>query len=450
MNFDFDDLAHAVASGLTRRQVLKRVGIGIAGALVSTLGFRNALAAVTCGKCEACDLDTSTCGLPCSGSAAQSICTQASKDGSYIRLANYLGRNGYSSTGSSSPVISYKSGKLFASGLSSAFTNAGAATKSATIFYTVNANGDIFPFTVLANNGEPTSILNIDPSGRVQEMVLTQQITSVASAIEGSSNALGASDVGHQKKLAPRFNAGADAQPVVIPDITLQSICTAAVAGVCNYAASFLKCELVGTAVCAALSGPEGEAPFPFCEAIITFLCSKGTAAACTAAGAKFCSCAPNQSCSDPAYPGGCCPPCNNCVNGTKCMLDSSCSDPNATCCVNMCCADGYTCIDGVCTSPDSGCVGADCATYSSCNNNSDCFCGTLAEGGGLCQVSVYCDGLALCPDGECADGSFCLIGSCCGEPVCVPNSAICPAEGSVAASKHRPALQGRTTGPRR
>jgi hypothetical protein len=54
-----------------------------------------------------------------------------------------------------------------------------------------------------------------------------------------------------------------------------------------------------------------------------------------------------------------------------------------------------------------------------------------LADGGGLCQVSIACDGLTLCPTGSCPQGSTCLIGSCCGDPVCVPLSVTCPLVGS-------------------
>jgi hypothetical protein len=107
-----------------------------------------------------------------------------------------------------------------------------------------------------------------------------------------------------------------------------------------------------------------------------------------------------------------------------------------------------------ICASANTGCLGATCDTYIGCDNNADCFCGTLAEGGTLCQTSISCEGLTPCPTGACPDGSVCLIGSCCGDPVCVPLSVACSQDNSTASVRSSlpprpPTGRGRTTGRR-
>src|SRR5438876_232807 len=45
--FDFDALAEDLAEGLSRREALRRLGVGLAGALVGSLGLASTVAAQT-------------------------------------------------------------------------------------------------------------------------------------------------------------------------------------------------------------------------------------------------------------------------------------------------------------------------------------------------------------------------------------------------------------------
>jgi hypothetical protein len=102
--------------------------------------------------------------------------------------------------------------------------------------------------------------------------------------------------------------------------------------------------------------------------------------------------------------------------------------------------------------SPDPECEGATCATFTPCNLPNNCtspVCVTIAEGGGVCvEGTTPCAGLIPCPGGtgDCPPGSLCAIETCCGDPVCVPESVFCP-EGGGAAPAAAPAGAGPTIG---
>jgi hypothetical protein len=81
--------------------------------------------------------------------------------------------------------------------------------------------------------------------------------------------------------------------------------------------------------------------------------------------------------------------------------------------------------------SPTCPCAGETCENFTTCNPGSGCsepVCGSLAEGGGVClEGATPCSGLADCTTSTDCNGGLCLVGSCCGRPVCVPSSAFCP-----------------------
>ncbi len=159
------------------------------------------------------------------------------------------------------------------------------------------------------------------------------------------------------------------------------------------------------------------------------------------------------------------------CGTTPDCTTDRDCADDlNCTMntCENFCCVEkrlcecqcGDRCLsegeapgicadpddDGVCTcttNPDPECEGQTCGTFTTCNPGSpNCgdsgICGSTAEGGGLCvDGSTNCGGLADCASSaDCSDG-LCFVDSCCGRPVCVPNSQRCqtPSEAAAAAA---------------
>lgn len=87
----------------------------------------------------------------------------------------------------------------------------------------------------------------------------------------------------------------------------------------------------------------------------------------------------------------------------------------------------------GVCKGPDPQCAGQTCGTFTRCNEGGSCstsgVCGSTAEGGGLCvNGNTPCGGLADCSNGsgDCNPGDICLVSSCCGRPVCVPQAQFC------------------------
>ena len=85
--FDFDTLAQDLAGGLSRREALRRVGVGLAAGLLSALGLESAEAATTCpsgrvlcnGYC--CQAGQTCCnGACCSGPCCGGkVCIAAGK-----------------------------------------------------------------------------------------------------------------------------------------------------------------------------------------------------------------------------------------------------------------------------------------------------------------------------------------------------------------------------------
>lgn len=88
--------------------------------------------------------------------------------------------------------------------------------------------------------------------------------------------------------------------------------------------------------------------------------------------------------------------------------------------------------IGDACETPDPECAGQFCGSFSMCNEDANCegICTTVAEGGGVCvDIHTQCDELLRCPNGsrDCPEGAFCIIGSCCLEPVCIEPQHFCP-----------------------
>lgn len=439
MSTIFDNLARGVARGTSRRDVLRAFVGGLAGLLLSSLGIRKvSAAAATCGTCQACNLDTNVCGLPCTPpSAGTALCAHVGSDGSYLRLVNYLTNNGFASVGASNSVIFYRSGGLFQSVLATNFQNLSVPDETAVIVYALSPIGGVSTLAVLYQDGVQSFALGVDPDGRVFQTVATQ--TSSTSASSASAEA------GRQERpdnSTPKTNAG-----VVVPDLT---------PGQCDLLVDiFCGIVFVGDVACyfaiAALCPETGPGAIP-CALFLGGLCAAGTEFVCKELGAIECKCPPNQQICD----GICCDPCMDCLNGA-CVPNVRCG---GQCCNNICCDPGFTCdpTTNQCTSPNSGCVGATCSTFVPCSSsNPDCVCGSIVEGGGLCVPgSTPCAGLAPCTNsGDCGPDALCLFGSCCGEPVCVPISlsAQCPSgtasRSSVKLLPKVPAGSGPTIGHR-
>jgi len=294
MNYDFDNLARAIASGISRREALKRMGAGLAGLLLTTMGIRKASAAVTCGTCQACDLDTSTCGTVCNPTTAgQSLCSMAGQDGSYLRLSDYLTSTGYATIGQADSVTFFRSGQLQQSVLVQNFQSSSTAADTEYIGYASSPAGDTYVFGILLSAALPTFSLTVDPSGRI--------VTSVA------TNTTSGSGASHQALLkqpdkssfasVPRPIALSSASAAVTAPLT-PTVCGEIVDDTCKWVDSvFWKplCKFVAIDICTLLSGPL----IPACIFVLNKLCDKlndlGVDACEQQLTASFCTCPPNQ-----------------------------------------------------------------------------------------------------------------------------------------------------------
>jgi hypothetical protein len=447
MDNAFDNLARKIASGISRRDALRLIGSSVSALLLSSIGIRRALGAitsndeaVTCGTCQKCDLDTNTCGLPCSpASAGQTLCDNANQDGSYLRLTNYLINQGFVAEDGSNSVIFHRNGRLFQSVLGTNFQNPNTPGETAMLGYSVSPLGGISVLAVIYLDGVQSYSLGVDYDGRIVQTVATQTTSS-----SSASSPLASAEKSEQ--VPPDTSNPITSDGVeIVPNIT---------PGTCDTLVNiFCGLVFVGDVGCffaiAALCPEAGPGAIP-CALTLGALCAAGTDFVCKELGKKLCRCPMNQQLCN----GICCDTCMDCVNNV-CHPNVLCSEQGELCCNNVCCQVGFTCVNGQCTNPYPGCYGATCETYMECNDNPDCFCGTLADGSTLCQVSTACAPLTLCPDGTCPSGSVCLIGSCCGEPVCVPLSVTCPSSNSSSSAQAlgrapgSSAITGPTTGHR-
>jgi hypothetical protein len=430
MNASFDDLARNIARGASRRDVLRRLGAGLAGVVLASLGFKRARTAIlspTCGTCQACDADMNVCGGPCNpASTAQTLCTQAGNDGSYLRLANYLTANGFVSAGASDSVMFSASGVLFGTVLTTNFQNTATPSNTATIGYAVSPAGNISASALVFQNGVARYVLGVDANGRV--------FTTIVTSTSGTSPA------------SERARNAIPNAPSVIPPATCERVVDI-VCGVVLFGAAI--CGPAVDAICVAAFIEAADIPAPACIATFNVLCGLLSYAACEASKSRICECPPGQQLCN----GVCCDFCMDCLDG-QCVPNTTCASNNTgPCCGNQCCQSNFTCDTTqnppVCMSPHEECAGATCSTFVPCSSaNPDCVCGTIAEGGGLCVPgSTQCASLATCSSSaDCGPDALCTIGSCCDEPVCVPISlsSQCPEGTAVRPSGSRPAANGK------
>ena len=383
---------------------------------------------MTCGTCQACEITTNTCGLPCSpASAGTALCTQVGHDGSYLRLTYYLTTKGFAAAGASNQVILYQSGRLVGSGLTTNFTHLGTPVETAAIRYVVDPNQNIRTFALVSVSGVPSYALSVDPSGRIVQTVVPQFNASASKPATMTRPAETVQQGNTYAVIPQTYHEDATSAP---------GTCAFLFSNLCDHIAlGGVGCFLLGAALCA-----EGTpVAMAVCGIIAGIICSYVSSSACSAAEAYYCAC-PNGGIT---CGGVCCGSCMDCTTGPgaptgECVADTTCTDQGlGPCCGsnNMCCPIGQTCVNGVCTSPNPGCVAATCETFVPCSTETDCVCTSVAEGGGLCVPgSTACAGLTTCStSADCSSGSLCAIDTCCGVGVCIPTSLTCPSEASDA-----------------
>jgi hypothetical protein len=323
MNTTFDDLTREIARGTSRRDVLRRFGSGVAGLVLASLGLRKASAATAiCGTCQACDLDTSTCGLPCNPlSIGNTLCTQVNNDGSYQRLVGTL--SGFQTVGQSDTVQIYQSGALLQSVLITNFQNPNVAGQTALISYAVSPQGDITTQALVLNNGSSAYGFNIDFNGRA---VLTM-------APQGLSSPSQVSD------LVPESARGHQLHSAQEPAEVALSVHSDATSRSCQLQFGVI-CALITTGVCYALvaglcvGATAGTGLVP-CALTASLLCTVNSTLGCFGLVNKVCACPVGEvSCN-----GTCCPVGQLCQNGiceSGCGIDfpDGCPAPEWCCTV--------------------------------------------------------------------------------------------------------------------
>lgn len=422
MSYFIDKLARNIGARVTRRTAIDRFGYSLLGGVTSIFGPSVAVAAPTCGACKACDTKTKKCNLPCKPSAAgKTICSNAFQDGTFLRITNFLTKNGFSLNGTAVPTQFYNNDKLDLSTVTTNYKSSSSPKITANAIYALTAKGDVYSAGVVLQDGKPLYAISVDPSGRI----LRQFATAKAS----SSQAAGVASDQYTESAQTYYGTSANILAGPVTPAVGPETCGGIVDVFCTLVTS-IGCIPAVARACV-LAGLE----YPACVVVMTGLCGLGSLALCTGAKKVTCECGLGQrKCGDL-----CCDKCHDCLND-RCVPMTKCGT-NA-CCDGFCCEPGYTCQGGVCTSPNSKCVGATCTTFVPCSTNRDCVCVTLASGGGLCfPGSTPCAGLAKCNDAPCPTGYLCAIGTCCVDSVCVPISGQCPPE--AAASTQRTIVPG-------
>ena len=129
----------------------------------------------------------------------------------------------------------------------------------------------------------------------------------------------------------------------------------------------------------------------------------------------------------------------NNVCTRDSCVAGECRHESIPGCCLrDEQCPRGQICIANECEDdPTPACAGQTCATFTGCNGRPvpECGCTSVAEGGGFCTTNQGCGGLPDCPggSGDCPPGQLCLVNTCCGRPVCVDSTRLCPPPGVAA-----------------
>jgi hypothetical protein len=97
--------------------------------------------------------------------------------------------------------------------------------------------------------------------------------------------------------------------------------------------------------------------------------------------------------------------------------------------------------VNPVCDGQTCGSFTGDCFP----SNPGNCLCYSTPNAQGICETNQSCADLAACPNGQsdCPAGTVCIVGSCCGAPVCIVLTNQC---GNLPPAA-KPALQAPTPG---
>jgi hypothetical protein len=272
---------------------------------------------ITCAaSCQACDLASGECGLPCPQNTACKLMAASGSDNDYAVLSKYLTSQGFA-LASTEAVVLLQSGAVVGSSYNATLSGSGG---EAIISFIANSSyASQGSYALLSQNSVLQYVLFVDANGTIAKVL-------------PPSNPGGSST-------APRTVPRSITSPSPSPS---PNTCSP----VCNLVCHSLlwgSCAIVGAVVCPALGVPTGGLAFAGCIAAVVGACQYIGTNGCVPTCSDLCQCAATgPSC---GVPGGCCPVGYACING-ECQL--LCPSPPYDACAtyNSDIGQCYTCKD--------------------------------------------------------------------------------------------------------
>jgi hypothetical protein len=123
-----------------------------------------------CGNCQVCDLDSGTCGLPCSDPCtARSLRTQANSNADYQKLFGFLGTQGFSHDYDQA-IILRQSGAAIGSGFEAHFGTSSAGDE-ALLSYGLDAGGKSTILALVRQQSSVQYVLCVDGNGVISKVI---------------------------------------------------------------------------------------------------------------------------------------------------------------------------------------------------------------------------------------------------------------------------------------
>jgi len=350
-----------------------------------------------CGNCQACDLDTGKCGLPCPDPCtAGRLRSQAEINRDYTTLLQHLRTQGFTPDYSQAATL-LQNRAPFRSVLSVHLSSAAGALE-AHLNFAVDAVGQTGATALVRNQSGIQYGLFVDTNG-------------IVSLLPGPGSQAASGQV-----TTPTVNPSATA---AVPETegVHASLSPMECGILCGTACSLggsLACTTISTLLVCSFTGPGAL----LCAYVMDATCGVLAGVACGALCSHICTCTPGvDSCGAgcPCPPGATCvegrciQPCSNCeeLTASGCVPTRRCPncyhcDPSDGTCKSEC-GPSQVCCGGVCTSPENCCASASnsrgimtAATEGSCGEQLWCPCNgtcyqTATECTSNCHVTLGC-----------------------------------------------------------